>query len=777
MAETRVASLTLRPPRVALLFRGDVQWREWALLAIRAVSAHWGGRGYVLVPFGEGGSIDPTVLSHVVEYDPDYIAIMRNPLSAWLELRPDLISLPDGTTVDGLAATSGDTDVHDPDERVAARVLTESCSPLRYASRREGLGTLQHISMAPPVDSSAFSVAPPPGVDVGATLAASAKWTGDLALWAAALTGLPLDLAPRPQPSDEELLRWFLQQRNPPEELSRVEGKGTPEDLERLATWFEASSPDVGKYQNGFAPDPVAVVLGDTVNDFALALVLERMLAVVMWLPEQVLQAHFDKGWRAPSDLEALIERNTIGEDAPALSASLSADVLVAALNRLRKRSTTTIDGKLFESGSPTLVARSPAFAREAQTLLMSAHLGDSTPVPVLTDEDGTVALQIPVQSVLPLRPALNKFGSPTWLVDVTIDDNPMPAGRSLSPKWLAHESNFAQLRSSRAGITFHASSFGFISGGTVLSSRLARPRLTFLGLRRWIEAQASEEDVHTSVSSVGQNAELLARRLGGRTRLLDIVSSPLLPVLREFVPRNGDTSTSKAFPDGDGVLASRVRFLTRSAMERVTPQLAPDERRALVDTLIGSRLMRQGLILGCDECSTVAFYSIDELGFEFKCDRCDAMNPLAQDRWHREAEEPRWFYDLHPAFRDVMRTRSDVVLLAANHLRSSSRNYSDAPELDFKSSDVGNLFEIDLVAQVDSELVVLEAKSNGSLGSGAERLRAVRKRFEAARLLHADEVVFACTGSWSEETQSVAESVRMAEYPSIRLRWIEALP
>jgi hypothetical protein len=48
------ARMTLRPPRVVVVFDGGNEWHYWVRLAIYAVSQVWGGAGFILIPHRDG---------------------------------------------------------------------------------------------------------------------------------------------------------------------------------------------------------------------------------------------------------------------------------------------------------------------------------------------------------------------------------------------------------------------------------------------------------------------------------------------------------------------------------------------------------------------------------------------------------------------------------------------------------------------------------------------------------------------------------------------------
>jgi hypothetical protein len=512
------------------------------------------------------------------------------------------------------------------------------------------------------------------------------------------------------------------------------------------------------------------------------------MLGFGLWLTPEAIREHFATNWSLRFALEHTIESTFSVGPFPVESASLSDEDTANLIGDLLSApSTLRLNGRPVETDpGSVLMIRKPVLKRGLLMLALIDHLGERPAVPVFSDASGTLHFQTPVASVLPEVPEammpLDGSGSPQWVVDVSLDSPQMPSGRGLHSKWVLEENEQAMttlIRSSRAGISFLATTHGFVVNGTVIRSRLATPKIRQLGMYSWVQAMAEAEGCQVEYSRPGRFAALVASRLGSRERLIQIASGPLLPFLKEYVPGPLANDTDGAFPAHDGVeLEGKNRFCTFRALKRLLPDTSWPQQRALVDELLEARLMRQGLVLGCEECAGVSFISIDELQQKFECKLCGAMNEIRLARWKSLSREPEWYYDLHRAFRSLLSANGDVVLLAADRLRSTAQNYADTAEVEFRSPSRPDLnFEIDVVAHVDGEVVVVEAKNNGSLGSGAGRTELIQKRFRAARLLHADRVQFATTANaWAAKDIKAVESIAQHEFPGISVEFVGGL-
>jgi hypothetical protein len=152
------------------------------------------------------------------------------------------------------------------------------------------------------------------------------------------------------------------------------------------------------------------------------------------------------------------------------------------------------------------------------------------------------------------------------------------------------------------------------------------------------------------------------------------------------------------------------------------------------------------GSRLSCATCGRWTFYDVDRLQQTNTCPRCDSANEFTRQRWKGGGHEPTWFYDLHPIARDLLAQDGDVPLLLAHHLHGSTSRYADLAEIELVE-DGEAIAECDLVAAVDSEVLIAEAKTVDRLAKTRKKTGdAIAKRIRLAQVLHADQIVLATT-------------------------------
>lgn len=773
----RVATVGLRVRRVALLFPAvDASWRQWARLALRQCTRVWGGGGFVLVPYDESGVIHPDVVAAVKAYDPDDVTLLVGSPKTWATTSPRFTPRLYDHDATGIPyeewASVERFPVNDGIGRRAVDALLRACSVMTPGGSPDwesGRGRQWQVQ---------DGFAPADG-GLPDFLAAEFTWGSDAALFAGAVAGI-VDTEPaHPQPDEEALVSWCLDPtfHAAPHELVYESTAGSGSGGRKPLTRFEAAAPDLRAYRRGVALDErPLIIIGDTAADFALAVVTHRIRSRSVWLTATVLATPFPVPQVLKATMAHLVD----------FSPSLTSHVYSTSLSQTRVvellRNADPSGVQVWDENGPVDTRISgrfewglPALDDAPLTLMLSEHLGTEITVPVYESPGGTFELATPLDTPIPSRPRVSNITAPGWVVDVEFGSAAMPGGRGLRPSALLAASNSqpVNIRSSRGGVvSFDAASQGFVSPAMILSGRLARPVLRVPGLEEWIRAMAQAGGYTSRLSGAGRKTALIASRVGGRKRLTEIVSGPLYGFLREFVATSEwRETTTDAFSSEDGVvLTGNVRMLTYRALQRLSSSLPSEERRDHLDELLRAGVLRRGLLLDCADCAEPFFLAVEDLAQSYTCPRCGAKNQLTADRWKRSTDEPEWYYDLHAAFRSLLKAHGDAVLLTAAHLRAGSRSYSDASELEFIPSGASRPdYEIDLIAHTAEGVLVCEVKSNANLGSGKTRDAAIEKRFAAARLVRADRVVFASVGKpWEEKTSHAVTACQQRAYPDV---------
>ena len=367
--------------------------------------------------------------------------------------------------------------------------------------------------------------------------------------------------------------------------------------------------------------------------------------------------------------------------------------------------------------------------------------------LPVAEGPSGELRMMAPVPVHVPRERVEAGARRPDWEVDVALGHLSAPTGRGLSAQALASsETDWTTVRASRVGVSFDAHDMGWVDAGANLRQSIAAPHLRYPGLREWIGWMVGD-DLTVTPSDAGRSAQVCARLWGGRTELLTSFNETR-PLLLEFIRRVSSDSTG--FPDHDGLsLVDQGVVLTIAGSARALGR-NPGTVRDPVDRLVVQNVLRRGVVLRCGECFERSFVAVDTVAQRNGCPRCGAFSELVAGSWGDPAE-PVWYYSLHPAVRKLMQQNGDVPILGAAYLRDKARHYVDESELEWRSpSKLKPLYEIDLVAVMDDEVVVAEAKRNPARH---EKKGALDKLVEVAAQLRADTIALLSgpRASWSE--------------------------
>ena len=775
------ATIILRPARIAILFRGDDHWRAWARAAIAVAGKYWGGAGFIIVPYSPEGVVSQQMLEIVAAYDPDHIVLVPMSHHEWERIAPGVVALrgEGGRLVEDPAERSSLlaelVGVPDVDRAgVGARASVAAvCTPLHndYGTTDGFEGeTLERLSYEPSRSGGWLAPAERGTLD-SVVLATSETWTSDAALSLAIGVGvIPRDMdRTRPEPDAALALEAALD----PDKRGRALREKLKGDLNVGSSWEGASrvwfdEPDGGltSMRHLWGPSAGAIVIGDTAEDFALAYAYQRLLGYGTWLTTSMLaDASLMRGVQVSAALAGISSyAQRQGEDISITSSSLELRALEDATRRLEEE---TWDTNPFAAAGSQEIHRTkrlpeglkigaPTLKKGLSGLAVGDPFALQISVPVEVGQDGTTTMRAPLPTPLPAKPmGVDGRTWPYWYVEVDLPEAAMPKTRGLRERLFAADRQHylnQGVRSGRMGLVFHSQAGGVISTGTSLTAQVSKPRLRTLGMQTWVQSMVSKAGMNAVPSLPGRHAQLLARRLGGRDELMAMVAGNFRPALKAFATLDANRSTvrtDRVFPDGDGVVLDKERsYLTFQAFFRILPGIRRDNLRAWIDRLTQADLLRRGFILDCIDCSRPSFVSLDKTGQLFECVRCGAVNELRAERWKKVSDNPEFYFDLHASFRELMATNGDVSLIAAQRLRQPVWEYADTAELEFSDAGTGKrIAEIDLIANVDGEVVLVEAKSSGRLGSTANAARsAAKKKVTIAKALRADRIIVATT-------------------------------
>ncbi|MGI5151332.1 hypothetical protein ACQEVC_34045 [Plantactinospora sp. CA-294935] len=763
---------------------GDDQWHFWARVALRACTNVWGGRGFILVPHRDG-VVHPELLTAIRMYDPDYVVTLQRTLGLMEMATPGSINCRlDGELLEGEAraqfvSRNGEQPLGSAMDDRAREQVVGVCSP----HRRRQIDTVDDwdedvITLTADGEATRLTkVADMPNANVDVCLAAPPDLGGLLGVAVAARCGV-IDM-PRiggdlglEEVDARKLACWSLAPSRLLGDLPAAlvwlpdaDHKMDP-DLTALSTAFDSTERALTLIRRGFERRPTLLSVGDAPEDFALSYIHQRLYGNGLWLPLS--------WWTNDGQTDSLINyalRRVIwtpvrtGEGVALHSTSVNGTELDAIATDLQ--APVAWSGDDFERTAQqwkkaVVVGTTRWLPGGVHHLAASDRFDQDFVIPVTRNDAGDVGMVAPCPPPA-LSAELVESWSMHWQVDIELTEVAAPRGRGIDGHSLlaqGQDSYLTWIRSGRDGVVYESGRFDFVAGGTPPMARLARPRLRAPSLATWADLMARQDGRRMRFSAAGRRVELMIGLTGDRIGLAAQFAGPLLPVFRAFRAGKKDTV---AFEEGEGFALPTGAgdqlwegYLTFAGILRYGG--STDEQQALdfrqsIDKLLEKGILRRGLILGCAQCSRPAFVSIGDLAQVNGCPRCSARNNLSQERWKQPQAEPRWYYDLHPTFREHVVQDGDVPLLLSHHLRSEVRSYIDVAEMELMNADSGSLAEADLIALSDGQIITAEAKRPGFLGNGRKLRDAVAKRALLAEQLQADQIVLGTADSTWQQT------------------------
>lgn len=756
--EHKSVSLSLRAPRIALLFRKSEKWRESVQLMLAHATKRWGGQHIVLVPHDEMGQVNPEILGLLEQFDPDYISAPDWGIGAYHRIWPIQLER-EGVQLSGEELSAAVDEMHelgetyrDPHSRYTERELAKTFPTLRtYTTDEDPLGEPRQLDIEVPVGNADLSSAS------RGSLAVETSWTSDTSL----MCGTMFGVVPPSGDTTEHEPDWTSQLAAYIGILGR---RRFPETGE--AAWSTAD-PSLNWMQTGYPGAKSPIVVGDTVEDFCLFLLLQRMLGHAYWLPADLL-GNLEKQ-TSTAEYVRLAFMSLFGNDAiECHSISVPADEIESTLAVLNSNPMV----ELMEIGPQSSVTISKALrfapapiprVDTERDLFIEGCVELWQTIPVRTFGDGRVAPEHP--PVAPLPAKLPDDERIRWVMELDID-TPLPPGRDVSPQIFSGNANPLNLpRRSRRGLAWAAESVGLVVKGSLMQYRVAQPAFMVPSLLQWVESRITTSGHTVDFSAAGQNANLAAELVGGRSNLIDLFEGhhrPLLEMYRSVPP---NTRSDKHFQDKEGVLLRGEPYLSWKGIEKGSATVAASE---IVDALAANKLIRRGFVLDCLACPHVSFIRLEAIGQSYQCPRCGESNTLSQPRW-RDGNEPTWFYDLHPTVRELINGNGDLCLRAAAKLRGRGKGGLDIAEIEIISLEKAKaVAEIDLLTVVEGRIHLTEAKTAGKFENEAE----MKKKLLAAGTLGADVIVLAT--SQAQWKASDLEKLRALASKDQRLRKIE---
>ncbi|MBT1186059.1 hypothetical protein HET69_19135 [Streptomyces sp. CJ_13] len=734
-------SVSARPPRLVVVVPHDDDWVRWVALGLARVSQVWGGSGSVVVPASAVGHAG--VERALAQFGPDHVVAYHPSWGSVDRLFPGMADrlIASQQIEDGAAREAATQMLRDTAwSHAIVGQAEEAAEDLRSrlaVNRREDLVQLTHLSDAcSPSDlTELVDVARVPLYGVSRGLVTTTE-----ALSCAMDIGVQEQLGTAEVDAPDWQAATVHQAE--PEAVAEARLAAGPDAL--AVRSHEAAL--CISVQRGIPNRDTVLVFGGRPEDYALAEALRQTHSRVSWVP-----------WNEPSRNEGwLYVRSHTQDRIMATSASLT-------LDELRERAEASWRLRIPSVNPDRDVAPEVAASAEVdflcrQMVVLRDAWEQPRSLPVLVGEEGTLAaaLSLPAEVPAGLDPDRHR-----WQVTLTTKTHPVPPLHALTSSAVvaADQSPWETfVRPADGGITYWSHRFDFVSAGASLAGRLAAPRLSWPAIGKVLHHAAAAQGTAIRPSAAGKRAAIAERLLGSRIELEQLASSAGWPVLRAFTSKKTDWE----LPPGSAWKLKSGLVLSWDAVAAYK-QKDWDEhaRRAELDRWASQGVVRRGLVLGCCHCPIYEFYPLAEITQAYSCRRCGGENNLVQGRWKSPLSEPSWYYELHPAVRELVDNDGDVPLLATQFLRTQHWARPVLVCEEFEVLRNGNPFvEIDFALATLDQVWLGEAKSGDVLASNPkEQKREACKLIEGCVALGAGGLVLATSKPrWSDTTLQVLQ-------------------
>ncbi len=551
---------------------------------------------------------------------------------------------------------------------------------------------------------------------------------------------------------------------------------------------------------------PYLIIVGNSVEDFCLYSNLSKLRSRVFWLPvikfsKKVKQGKISKKeslWhKVFSQLIEFVDNKTFHkkEKIHLFSISQSKRELRNLRNRIvRKRSEIVSYGTW--GGEELTVEQKNQMLKEAKTKRLNTLKkkivlsNEKELLPTYKKYYEMKGLNIYLQQFVNQK-SVNELISPVprtflkiipykmqWVTDVEIENYQLPQRKSLVKGHL-HEQGLGldnyndDVRITIHGLTFHAQRH-FYSKGWDLDVLLIKPQLEMLSIKEIATRIFKDKKINFKISDKGNYFNIISSCFSSLSEFrYFLINKDNRKVITKFL--DIETKNIKGVFD-EGVLIDKRRYLNVDSIFKLLKLNSRKEEDVLrisqiLDEFLKRDLIFRGLILKCEDCLNVSWYSIDKISESFKCIRCGKQQKyLGIHIGHNPLKaEPELFYTLNETFFMFMHNNGDVTLFMLDKCKRESKNgFLFLPEINLYKND-NKIGEVDCFIIKDGKILIGEGKSSKEISNSE-----VKKYKSIIQRIKVDEVIFTTTQSqWANSAINKLCKLQK-EFPKVKVNiWL----
>jgi hypothetical protein len=783
---------SVRPPRIAILVdKSDKTWQETCLRIIEVYSRLWGGAYNIIIPT-DGETMDERFWTLLQTFDPDHLyRYGKTGQDLYLSQPAEYQQALDRNVERFLADFS-----RPPTDVERRRITSQIDQDLRrdWLTPQLTIGTALHqdikARLAPfffqehVVEAGAITAdsgVPWPLTDV-AKIAPTTEHVDRVAIVTAASALLPrLWFSPVTGLLNDNAIGAFEAAGIKSESLDYGESDlhqlielivtglagGAQSDKLRSRMPFHISMLQLGLYRSlkyAYWEEPLVLVAGNSLDDFCFYYCLSRLRDRVVW----VLPSITDRLFTSEAPEASSTELRFLSQ--------LHAEEFSTQHHGRLALTSMSLDNRQIEAVIEQLNVLG---YRRFEEINKIEHIEHLVRYPLVAYERDNFQRDIIVQlqddrSISPFATPKPKNFNPVhpsehrYITQLSVAGEGTPQHFHLGPLIVSdHRLLTNGARISKQGPAYFCPNVGYFGGD--IDTVLVRPYLYLPPLHKLIGEISRAQGFECRSSDKGIYSDECIAKWGG------------LPDLAAFLRDNAKRGVLDTFLDkspskpGNGVFLTedRRRYLDFNAVR----QHVGDDVITLLDDLIGKQVMHRGLIFQCSFCRNASWFSISDVGRDFKCHRCGRIQVYKHANW-KLPEEPAWFYKLDELVYQGYQHGMTASLLALDYLRrSSSETFSFSTDREFWRPRASKPdIEADFFCVLDGVFTVGEAKTDSSLGpSTSEENAKIRKYKRLVADLCVGQIVFATTNEeWSNHTVERVTS-SFSAIPYVRIQFLSA--
>lgn len=447
---------------------------------------------------------------------------------------------------------------------------------------------------------------------------------------------------------------------------------------------FKLSMLHLGKYHRRDThfeeKENVLVVIGDTFEDYCLYYSLSRIHEGVHWLPDHHLAAAYRKHTKnAKRKNDDEIEKYTKDEDIAASlvneyfsiikygHSSKNLDITSYSLTTRQLENRKKWQSEICWTSKQEFLNKINVLPLDElkvncvmRVIEVNNHANQQDMIFQNGKSVGRVNTPKP-KNFSPVNPAEHR-----WITTLKVDKYSPPVLPFLGSKIIELRQMSYETRVANDGLAYLCPNIGYFGGDIDVNT--VRPELHLLNHEELFSEYFTYSGFSMGVSDKGSYLNDTIDRFGS----LEVVAK----FFREARNREmlGQFLFTKTESDGDDEVVfldtERRSYLSFKAFSR---KLGTDEETIIIiDDLINKDILRRGLVFQCDRCRLTSWYGVEEVGRDFKCKRCDFVQPYSHKNW-KWSDEPRWYYRLAETVYQFYRSSSHLTALSLDKLRQEA--------------------------------------------------------------------------------------------------------